>query len=188
MSHREMEVKVSAGCVTWVCMRAPRWDIWWVTHWTVFRNATLWEGKWKKKTMRWEERNRGGGWRERGQEDKPVWQVCVTVHSPSCKADGKTTEREVRNWCHTTALIKNLWQHSAVGLGQKSLLETVRRKCLWLMCNTYMVWVSRCVCILTDFLKYLCLSCCSIRVLSKRRRYPGYPDGKLCDLGEQVFL
>lgn len=34
--------------------------------------------------------------RERGQEDKPVWQVCVTVHSPSCKADGVSKRRRER--------------------------------------------------------------------------------------------
>lgn len=27
--------------------------------------------------------------RQRGREDKPVWQVCVTVRNPSCKADAE---------------------------------------------------------------------------------------------------
>lgn len=44
----------------------------------------------------------GGGEREREREgadsrqskreDRPVWQVYITVHSPSCKADGKKTQ------------------------------------------------------------------------------------------------
>lgn len=50
----------------------------------------------KKQSEMGGEKERGGveSKRERGQEDKPVWQVCVTVHSPSCKADGKRTERK----------------------------------------------------------------------------------------------
>lgn len=65
--------------------------------------------------------------KERGQEDKPVWQVCVTVHSPSCKADGKRKGQRERSWelmsLHSTAFIINQWQHNGVGQVEKSLLE-----------------------------------------------------------------
>lgn len=53
-----------------------------------------------------------------GWEDKPVWQVCVTVHNSSCKVhvkSGRQKQRE-RSWelmsLRSAAFIMNLCQHN----------------------------------------------------------------------------
>lgn len=97
--------------------------------------------------------------RQRGREDKPVWQVCVTVRNPSCKADVEwKTEREGgrervtqrdRSWCHCRAL-PSLW--TCVNTWSTARLEQVRPICYWIyriICNVCVyVWESQCVHIL----------------------------------------